>query len=224
VVVRVHSGAWKEAPYMRGFFRSPARGSRRVGVSTVPTRLPTGQSVCIVYRYMIRWVLVQSSDVLVLFALMEQEGPWTLRSLAARLGVQHSKVQRAVDRLGESGLYDAERRRVIPHAAEEFLDHALRYLDPVHLGPVARGVPTAWAATPLSEEIIDEGLPPVWPYPNGKVRGQSVTPLDARLPMLVESWPEVAELAALADALRLGDSRSRNAARKRLHDRIYPGS
>jgi len=167
---------------------------------------------------------MQSSDVLVLFALMEQDEPWTLRSLAARLGVQHSKVQRAVDRLAESGLYDAERRRVIPHAAEEFLEHALQYLDPVQLGPVVRGVPTAWAAAPLSDEIIDEGLPPVWPDPKGKVRGQSVAPLDARLPILFESWPEVAELAALADALRLGDSRSRSAARKHLHSRIYSGS
>jgi DNA-binding transcriptional MocR family regulator len=164
---------------------------------------------------------MQPPDVLVLFALMEQDEPWTLRSLAARLGVQHSKVQRAVDRLAQSGLYDAERRRVIPHAAEEFLDHALRYLDPVQLGPVVRGVPTAWAAPPLSDGIMDEGLPPVWPDPNGKVRGQSVAPLDARLPGLVASWPEVAELAALADALRLGDSRSRSAARKHLHDRLY---
>jgi DNA-binding transcriptional MocR family regulator len=167
---------------------------------------------------------MQPSDVLVLFALMEQDEPWTLRSLAARLGVKHSKVQRAVDRLAESGLYDAERRRVIPHAAEEFLDHALRYLHPVELGPVVRGVPTAWAAAPLSNEIVDEGLPPVWPDPNGKVRGQSVAPLDAGLPGLVESWPEVAELAALADALRLGDSRSRSAARKHLHDRLHPAS
>jgi hypothetical protein len=113
---------------------------------------------------------------------------------------------------------------VIPHAAEEFLEHALQYLDPVQLGPVVRGVPTAWAAAPLSHEIIDEGLQPVWPDPNGKVRGQSVVPLDARLPALAESWPEVAELAALADALRLGDSRSRSAALRHMHDRLYPAS
>ncbi len=167
---------------------------------------------------------MQSPDVLVLFALIDQDDPWTLRSIATRLGVQHSKVQRAVDRLAEAGLYDAERRRVIPHAAEEFLEHALRYLDPVRLGPVVRGVPTAWAAAPLSNEISDDGLPPVWPDPNGKVRGQSVSPLDPRLPMLVECWPEVAELAALADALRLGDSRSRSAARAHLHNRLYSDS
>ncbi len=162
--------------------------------------------------------------MLVLLALLEQDQPWTLRSLATRLGVQHSKVQRAVDRLAEAGLYDHERRRVIPHAAEEFLAHALRYLDPVSLGPVVRGVPTAWAAGPLSDEITDDGLPPVWPDPNGTVRGQSVTPLDARLPKLVDSWPELVELAALADALRLGDARSRSAARKHLHGRIHSRS
>jgi DNA-binding transcriptional MocR family regulator len=166
--------------------------------------------------------MLQPSDVLVLFALLSEDGAWTLRSLAARLGVPHSKVQQAVDRLAESGLYDADRRCVVPHAAEEFLDHALRYLHPVREGPLARGVPTAWAAAPLRDEIIaGDDLPPVWADPGGPVRGPSIEPLDARLPALTREWPEVAQLAARADALRLGDARSRAAARKHLHDRIY---
>jgi predicted transcriptional regulator len=175
------------------------------------------------YRVPIQGTMLymQPSDVLILFALLNQDEPWTLRSLAARLGVKHSKVQRALDRLAEADVYDADRRRGIPHAAEELLEHALKYLHPVRLGPVARGVPTAWAAPPLSGEIVDSELPPVWPTPNGKVRGQSVTPLDKQLPSLADTWPEVAELAALTDAVRLGDARSRSAARKHLHERIY---
>lgn len=166
--------------------------------------------------------MLQPSDVVVLFALLSQDQPWTLRSLAARLGVQHSRVQRAVDRLAEAGLYDAGSRRVVPHATEEFLDHALRYLYPVREGPLMRGVPTAWAAAPLRDEIVaGDDLPPVWPDPGGTVRGPSVKPLDDRLPTLTRDWPEVAELAALADALRLGDARSRAAAKRHLHDRIY---
>jgi DNA-binding transcriptional MocR family regulator len=164
--------------------------------------------------------VLQSADVVVLFALLNEREGWTLRSLADRLGVQHSKVQRAVDRLADAGLYDAHRRRVIPHAAEEFVRHGLRYLHPAREGAVVRGVPTAWAAPPLHKEIVGDELPPVWPEPRSKIRGQAVEPLDESLTRLVRSWPEVAELAALADALRLGDARSRAAAQRHLHKRI----
>lgn len=164
--------------------------------------------------------MLQSSDIVVLFALLSADTPWTLRSIAARLGVAHAKVQRALERLERAGLYDATRRRVIPHAAEEFLVHGLRYVHPATTGAVTRGVPTAWAAPPLSAEIVDSDLPPVWPDPMGEVRGQAVTPLDARLPALAREWPEVAELAALTDALRIGDARSRELARRHLHERI----
>lgn len=155
-----------------------------------------------------------------LFALAQDERDWTLRSLADRLGVKHSKVQRALERLARVGLYDATRRRIVPHATEEFVVHALRFLHPAELGPVTRGVPTAWAAAPLDREIVSDDLPPVWPDPNGTVRGQAVEPLDARLPALADSWPEVAELAALSDAVRIGDARSRTAAKRHLHKRL----
>jgi DNA-binding transcriptional MocR family regulator len=169
-------------------------------------------------------IMLQPSDIVVLFALLNEKDPWTLRSLADRLGVQHSKVQRAVDRLADAGLYDPDRRQVIPHAAEEFVSHALKYLHPAREGPVVRGVPTAWGAPPLSREIAGDDLPPVWPDPTSKVRGQAVKPLDDHLPKLARDWPEVAELAALADALRLGDARSRAAAQKHLHERFYARS
>jgi len=165
--------------------------------------------------------MIQGSDVVVLFALMSAEPGWTLRSIGDRLGVQHSKVQRALERLGEAGLYDEQRRRVIPSTAEEFLTHGLKYLHPIQEGPLTRGVPTAWAAAPLSFEIASGDQPPVWPDPRGTVRGPAVQPLDARLPALSSSWPEVAELASLADALRLGDSRVRDAAAGHLHDRLW---
>lgn len=164
--------------------------------------------------------MLQPSDVVVLFAVHSENGPWTFRSLAERLGVQHSKVQRALDRLQAAGLYDPHHRRVIPHAAEEFLLHGMRYVYPASEGSIVRGVPTAWAARPLSAEIVSEDLPPVWPHPTGTVRGQSVMPLDERLPALADEWPDVAELAALADAIRMGDARSRAAAERHLHERF----
>lgn len=168
--------------------------------------------------------MIKPADVVVLFALSVAPNGWTLRSLATRLGVQHSKVQRALARLERAGLYDARRREVVPHAADEFVLHALKYLHPIAEGPMVRGVPTAWAAQPLRGEILASEPSPVWPDPHGTIRGPAVEPLDAVLPQLVERWPEVAELAALADALRIGDARVREAARRHLHARLGAAS
>jgi len=164
--------------------------------------------------------VLQPADVLVLFAVHASEDSWTLRSLAQRLGAQHSKVQRALDRLAEAGIYDADRRRLIPHAVEEFLVHALKYMRPVREGRLTRGVPTAWGARPLNGEIVFHEPAPVWPDPQGASRGRAIAPLDPRLPHLVDDWPEVAELAALSDALIVGDARVREAAKRALLARL----
>lgn len=141
-------------------------------------------------------------------------------SLAVRLGVKHSKVQRALERLADAGLYDPMRRQAIPHATEEFLLHALKYLHPIREGAASRGIPTAWAAAPLREELASNGgMPPVWSDPRGSVRGHAVEPLDESL-LAQSSWPELAELAALLDALRLGDARVREAAERHLLERL----
>ena len=124
-------------------------------------------------------------------------------------------------RLAEAGVYDGDSRQAIPYEAEEFVEHALRYLHPVNLGALVRGVPTAWAALPLRAELVSDDPPPVWPDPNGSVRGQAVAPLDSRLPALSRTWPAVAQLAALADAMRLGDASTRAVAQRHLHGRIY---
>jgi DNA-binding transcriptional MocR family regulator len=164
--------------------------------------------------------VLQPPDLVVMFAVSRADNGWTLRSLANRLGVKHSKVQRALGRLSEAGLYDADRRRLIDPAVEEFLVHALKYLHPIAEGPVVRGFPTAWGASPLNEQINSTEPSPVWPDAHGTVRGPAVAPLDDSLVALTREWPEVAELAALADGLRLGDARTRSAAQKLLLERI----
>lgn len=166
--------------------------------------------------------MLRPSDVVVLFALLNVEEPWTLRSVAERLGVKHSKVQRALDRLSEAGLYDESRRAVPREAALEFVLHALRFSFPVREGALKRGVPTAWGAAPLLGEVASDDPPPVWPSPTGSVRGPGIEPLDPVLAELASSWPQVAELAALCDALRVGDARSKAAAERHLRHRLGP--
>jgi hypothetical protein len=168
--------------------------------------------------------MLQPSDVVVLFAVARSDDEWTLRSLADRLGVQHSKVQRALGRLGEAGLYDPSRRRPVEPSVEEFLLHALRYLHPIAEGPLTRGVPTAWGAAPLSDEIHSQEPPPVWPDPHGSVRGPAIVPLDESLPRLAVEWPQIAELAARAGGPGKGDPRTPGAAQpQQLHRQRAPG-
>jgi hypothetical protein len=103
----------------------------------------------------------------------------------------------------------------------EFLLHGLRYVFPAEIGAPTRGVLTSDAAQPLKQVIIDSGdLSPVWPYPEGKVRGYSLKPLHKNVPQAALEDPRLYELLALVDALRNGRAREREIAGKELKKRL----
>ena len=158
--------------------------------------------------------MVKDADIYVLAGLLAQSGPWSYRSLAARLRVPHPVVQRALARARAADLYSPDRREVHRPHFEEFAIHALRFVAPAQLGPLAPGVPAAWAAEPMARAIRSAGEepPPVWPFAQGRVRGQAIEPLHPAAPEAVESWAELGELLALLDSLRAGDARVRKVA------------
>jgi beta-galactosidase len=98
--------------------------------------------------------------------------------------------------------------------------------DPIHIAPwgtgaPTRGVPTSYAASPLSKTIADAGeLPPVWPYADGKVRGYSFAPLHKNVPQAALADERLYELLALVDALRNGRARERMLASQELTRRL----
>lgn len=158
--------------------------------------------------------MVKPADVYVLSGLLAAEGNWTFRSLAGRLEVPHAVVQRALARAQNADLYLPERREVyLPHF-EELAVHALRFLVPAQLGPLVPGVPAAWAAEPMAGAIRSSGEdpPPVWPYAQGRVRGQAIEPLHPAAPEAVEDWPRLGEILSVLDSLRAGDPRVREVA------------
>jgi len=106
-------------------------------------------------------------------------------------------------------------------AVEEFLIHGVEYAFPVQRGETTRGMPTAYAAPPLSDQIAANGdLPPVSPDPDGKVRGASLEPLHKPAPRAARKDPALHELLALIDALRDGRVRERRLAEKELTARL----
>lgn len=141
--------------------------------------------------------------------------------LAVDVMLSPSQVYAAVGRATAAGLLDAERRprgRVLL----EFILHGVRYAFYPERGEVTRGVPTAHAAPPIVHEIVAEGLPPVWPDPEGSVRGETLRPLHRVVPKVARGDRKLYELLALVDVVRIGRARERKLAERYLKDRLVP--
>ena len=106
-------------------------------------------------------------------------------------------------------------------AVEEFLIHAVKYVFPAERGVLTRGLATAFAAPPLNAQILGSGdQPPVWPDPEGEVRGAGFEPLCRSVPKAARKDPVLYELLALVDALRDGRARERGIAERALSSRL----
>lgn len=166
--------------------------------------------------------MLRGQDMLVLVGLMGKPAGATTQEIADDVGLDLAAVHRAFRRLLASQLILADRRVQAAHA-EEFLVHGLRYVFPPEYGGESRGVPTAWAASPLRERFSSDGSsPPVWPHPLGSVRGIAVAPLHRAVPDAALADPRLYERLALVDALRLGDARARREARELLLPMLSP--
>jgi hypothetical protein len=167
--------------------------------------------------------MLREVDIVVLLGLLRHAtGAWTVRLLANELGLPSASVQRSLDRLAATPAFDSRRRRVSLGACDELFDHALPYLAPAAAGGETRGLGTSWAARPLSEHLaLGSELPPVWPDPHGELRGLEVRPLHPAVVRLARADPQMYELLALVDALRMGDTRTRGLAVELLRARIH---
>ncbi|HVR05130.1 MAG TPA: hypothetical protein VMS02_03750 [Solirubrobacteraceae bacterium] len=167
--------------------------------------------------------MLREVDIVVLLGLLRHHpGGWTVRSLAQELRLPSASVQRSLDRLAQTPVFDARRRRVSMAACDELFDHALRYLAPVVADGETRGLATSWAAPPLADHLAESGeMPPVWPDPQGALRGFGVKPLHPAVVALARANPSMYELLALTDALRMGDGRTGALAVELLRARIH---
>ena len=168
--------------------------------------------------------MLRGQDILILLKLLGSAEPPTVRGLGDALGLDPGNVQRALTRLREAGLVRGRPPQVNRAAAEEFLLHGLPYVFPAHEGGPVRGMPTAWGAPPLSEQLArSEEPPPVWPDPHGQARGPALEPLHATAPEAARRDPTLARWLSLLDALRLGDGRVRGLAAQALRHALRGG-
>ncbi|MGN6258740.1 MAG: hypothetical protein ACTHN3_13495 [Solirubrobacterales bacterium] len=156
-----------------------------------------------------------------LLKLAEDVPSWTFDSIAHELNISSSSVHRSVQRAIEAGLFDSHRRKVNYPALREFVIHGARYVFPPKWQGEARGLPTAWAAPPLADQILSSGNnPPVWADAQGTVRGIALQPLDPAVPDAVRKDQDLWELLSLFDAIRVGAARERNIAKEELDKRL----
>jgi hypothetical protein len=163
-------------------------------------------------------VALKPHDVAVAVQVALAGPDWTYASLAQSLAMSASEVHGAVHRLTRSGLVHQNRRANVT-ALLEFLQYGVRYVFPAERGPLTRGLPTSHAAPPLSSVMsAGDDPPPVWPDPEGTVRGESLVPLLKSAPKAAKADGRLYQALALVDALRGGQARERQLAQTLLKE------
>lgn len=170
-------------------------------------------------------IVLRPQDLVVLLRLsLAREAAPTYAALGEELGLTASEVHAGLERAAFAQLArkdKAGKASVVREALWLYVQHGARYSFPATRGEMTRGLPTAYAAAPLKEKIVQPNdPPPVWPYKNGTVRGTAFYPLYPTVPMAAMRNPALYELLALFDAVRGGSPRERAIALDFLKDRL----
>ena len=139
------------------------------------------------------------------------------------MGMSPSEVHAAAKRAIAAKLARKEDDNILPNirSLEDFLLHGIQYVFVPERGELNRGIPTSYAAAPLKKHFTNTGEPPpVWPDPEGKVRGESFSPLYKSVPVAIKKDPKLYELLVLVDAIRGGRVRERELASKDLKKKL----
>lgn len=142
--------------------------------------------------------------------LWSSDTPWSYERLGAAVGVSASQAHSALRRVSVAGLFRERDRSLRVHAFTGFAAHGIPYVFPALPGSSAKGMPTAHAAAPLSDQIVG-GIPYVWPCAEG-VDGLAIEPLHPSVPEAAARDPKLYAALALVDALRVGRVRERQLA------------
>jgi hypothetical protein len=167
-------------------------------------------------------MMLKPQDVLICLKIALQDTrTWSYQSLAEALFLSPSEVHAGAKRAESARLLDLSRKTVYRNALTEFLIHGVRYAYPPHRGGLTRGVPTGYAAPPLARQFSSvQGDPPVWPTPEGRVRGYEFSPLYPSVPKAAAGDIRLYELLALVDAIRDGRAREAGLAADELRIRL----
>jgi len=167
---------------------------------------------------------LKPQDILFLLKLVALgEKHWSFNKLAIELGMSPAEVHAAAKRALAARLAKKYENNIYPNIRnlEDFLFNGIQYVFVPERGELTRGMPTSYASAPLKAHFVsDKEPPPVWPDPEGQVRGESFSPLYKSVPVAAKNDPKLYELLALVDAIRGGRAREREMAKKELAQRL----
>ena len=167
-------------------------------------------------------MILKPQDIVIMLKLVVRNGSeWSYTELAYELSMSASEVHAGVKRAVAARLMDMHRKVPVKSNLLEFLIHGVKYAYHPDRGSLTRGMATGYAAQPLKALITQpDDPPPVWPDPEGQVRGYEFSPLYSSVPHACKVDPNLYELLALVDAIRDGRARERNIAVKEIQSRI----
>lgn len=170
-----------------------------------------------------QWVL-KPQDLAIALKLVALKGQWMPYAiLADAMRMSRFEAHAAVQRLTAARLVaeiDGQPRPILA-ALRGFVIYGAPYAYPAVRGEITIGFPTAYGVSPLNEMMVASNEPPpVWPHPEGIARGPGLLALYENLPLAAQADPALYELLALFDALRAGQARERELARKYLEERL----
>jgi hypothetical protein len=167
-------------------------------------------------------MMLKPQDIVILLKLVTiGDRSWSYSTLASELTMSPSEVHSGIGRVTAARLFDSQRKVPILKALLEFLLHGVKYAYPPKRGHLTRGMPTSYAAPPLSRLISQpDEPPPVWPDPEGEVRGYEFSPLYRSVPKAAARDDALYELLTLVDAIRDGRARERELAVKEITARL----
>ncbi|MDB5852277.1 MAG: hypothetical protein JWR22_318 [Herminiimonas sp.] len=147
----------------------------------------------------------------------------TFSGLASELFMSASEVHASVRRAETSRFLSRAGTvvRAIRSSLEEFIVHGVQYAFPPLLGSLTRGMVTGFAGPVLAVHFMSgDGLPPVWPDPEGETRGISLQPLYPSVPRACRIDQKLYDVLTLVDALRAGSAREREISSKLLLEHL----
>lgn len=170
-----------------------------------------------------QWVL-KPQDFAVALKLVVLKGrrlPYA--ALGEVMHLSRFEAHAAVQRLMAAKLVAAidDQPRPVLAALRPFVVYGAPYAYPPVRDELTVGFPTAHGVSPLKEKMLASNEPPpVWPHPDGVMTGLGLLPLYENLPLAANEDLALYELLALFDALRAGQARERELARKLIEERL----
>lgn len=154
-------------------------------------------------------------DIAVLLKIIITHNEWMNKDLSTSLFISPAEIGNSLQRSMLSGLIDSSKKRVMRNALLDFIQFGLPFAFPAIKGPVARGIPTGYAA-PIMADYFMTNEQIVWSHPDGTARGETISPLYPNAVEAALNDRQLYDLLALLDVMRLGKVREREIAMKLL--------